>query len=203
LPDFSAPKNLQTIPFKLSVPGDDRTRPEASAALEIAKAVADEARDGVILCDEHGNPLHMNSHASALLAVSHAAEVHRMSVSAMSAGELQQAQVNGFFVTARPLLVDGLRSIGIVIIRLNPAVPDEQSLRARFGLSRREAEVAVLLAERRTDAEIAAALGISWHTVRSHVERIFLALRCHTRREAAVRLNAPAQTNTLQQRTQR
>lgn len=202
-PIFPRRKNCQEIPFKLSVPSDDRTRPEASAALEIAKAVADEARDGVILCDEHGNPIHMNSHASALLAVSHAAEVHRMSVSAMCAGELQQAQVNGFFVTARPLQVPGLRSIGIITIRLNPALPDEQSLRAKYGLSRREAEVAVLLAERRTDAEIAAALGISWHTVRSHVERVFRALGCHTRREAAAQLKASAQENTLQKRTHR
>jgi ATP/maltotriose-dependent transcriptional regulator MalT len=82
--------------------------PDETDALELAKAVADEVRDGIILCDHCG-----------------------------------------------------------------------------------KAEVAVLLADRRTDAEIAAALGISWHTVRSHVERIFRALQCHTRREAATKLRSP------------
>ena len=173
------------------MPSANHGESDVTARLELAKAVADEARDGVIICDEHGNPVHMNAHASALLAVSHAADVQRMSLSALSIGETQQGQVNGFFVTAKPLRLAGLPPMGIVTIRLNAAVPDEESLRTRFGLSRREAEVAMLLAERRTDAEIAAALGISWHTVRSHVEQIFLALRCHTRRDAAARLNAP------------
>ena len=105
--------------------------PDESDALELAKAVADEVRDGIILCDHCGKALRIN------------------------------------------------------------ALPDAESLRVRFGISRREAEVAVLLADRRTDAEIAAALGISWHTVRSHVERIFRALGCNTRREAATKLKSP------------
>lgn len=158
-------------------------------SLEIAKAVADEARDGILLCDSRGDLIHANA-AAALLSPAQTAEIQRMSLSAMSLGEPQQAQMNGFFVTARPLRIENVEPIGIVTVRLHQHLPGEESIRARFGLSRREAQVAVLLAERRTDAEIAAALGISWHTVRSHVERIFASLHCHTRRDAAAKLNS-------------
>ena len=42
----------------------------------------------------------------------------------------------------------------------------------RLGLTPRQAEVAVLLAERRTNKEIAAALAVSPHTARHHVEAV-------------------------------
>jgi DNA-binding CsgD family transcriptional regulator len=165
--------------------------PDESNALELAKAVADEVRDGIVLCDAKGKSLHMNERAASLLAVSHAAEVEQIAMSAMAVGTRHQAQVNGFMVTAAPIRRGSVLPIGIITIRLNRGLPDADSLRARFGLSRREAEVAVLLADRRTDAEIAAALGISWHTVRSHVERVFASLQCHTRRDAAEKLKSP------------
>ena len=170
------------------MPGDER---RIDHGLLLAKAVADESRDGIVLCDTSGRIIHVNAPAAALLSTSHKAEVERISLSAVTIGERQQAQVNGFFVTARPLKLDDAGPIAIVTIRLHPHSPSEESIRVKFGLSRREAQVAVLLADRRTDAEIAAALGISWHTVRSHVERIFAALECHTRRDAAAKLKAP------------
>jgi DNA-binding CsgD family transcriptional regulator len=43
---------------------------------------------------------------------------------------------------------------------------------ARYGLTEREAEVALHLGRGETDREIADRLGISWHTVRTHVERV-------------------------------
>ena len=169
------------------MPGDHRA---IEAGLALAKAVADESRDGIVLCDACGRIIHSNTVAAALLAGTHTEDVQRLSLAAMTLGHRQQAQVNGFFVTACPLWLEDAGPIGIVTIRLNSHLPSEESLRAKFGLSRREAQVAVLLAERRTDAEIATALGISWHTVRSHVERIFVALGCHTRRDAAAKLKS-------------
>ena len=84
------------------------------------------------------------------------------------------------------------KSVHITItIRVHHALPNAEAIQARLGLTHRQAEVAVLLADRRTDSEIAAELGISWHTVRSHVDRIFRALHCRTRREAAIRLKSP------------
>lgn len=169
------------------MPGNDRG---IDTGLTLAKAVADESRDGIVLCDADGRIIHSNAAAAALLATAHTEDVQRLSISAMTLGHRQQAQVNGFFVTACPLQLENAEAIGIVTIRIHAHQPCEESLRAQFGLSRREAQVAVLLAERRSDAEIATALGISWHTVRSHVERIFAALHCHSRRDAAAKLKS-------------
>jgi DNA-binding CsgD family transcriptional regulator len=53
---------------------------------------------------------------------------------------------------------------------------------ARFGLTRREAQVARLLARRATNREIAEQLELSPHTVRHHVENIFAKLGISSRR---------------------
>jgi DNA-binding CsgD family transcriptional regulator len=52
----------------------------------------------------------------------------------------------------------------------------------RFGLTRREAQVARLLARRATNREIAEQLDLSPHTVRHHVENVFAKLGVHSRR---------------------
>lgn len=49
----------------------------------------------------------------------------------------------------------------------------EQMLRDRFGLTQREAEVALLLAEGLSNPEVACRLALSVHTVRRHGERVF------------------------------
>ncbi len=58
------------------------------------------------------------------------------------------------------------------------------SLRARFGLTRREAGVALLIIARHANAEIAERLFISKHTARHHVERILQKLGVRSRRHA-------------------
>ncbi len=55
----------------------------------------------------------------------------------------------------------------------------------RFGLTRREAQIARLLARRATNREIADQLDVSPHTVRHHVENIFAKLGIHSRRSIA------------------
>jgi DNA-binding CsgD family transcriptional regulator len=55
----------------------------------------------------------------------------------------------------------------------------------RFGLTRREAQIARLLARRATNREIAEQLDVSPHTVRHHVENIFAKLGVHSRRAIA------------------
>ena len=59
---------------------------------------------------------------------------------------------------------------------------------ARLGLTRREADVARLLARRATNKEIAAALGMSAHTVRHHAENVFVKLGVHSRRAVRAHL---------------
>lgn len=60
----------------------------------------------------------------------------------------------------------------------------------RYGLTRREVEVAALVVARRTNREIADGLGISVHTVRHHVERILSKLGLHSRRQVGVKLRS-------------
>ena len=68
------------------------------------------------------------------------------------------------------------------------ATLDDDALRARFGLTAREVAVARLLAERLSDAEIAARLGTSPHTARTHAERVRAKLRVARRHDVAARL---------------
>ena len=57
-----------------------------------------------------------------------------------------------------------------------------------YALTRREAEVAQLIAEGQQDKQIARDLDISIHTARRHVERILFKMGCRNRTEAALKL---------------
>lgn len=69
-----------------------------------------------------------------------------------------------------------------------PRIPDRDTLRQRFGLTRRQVDVALLLAERKTNLEMADDLCISEHTVRGHVEAVMGKLGVHDRRKVAAEL---------------
>ena len=62
---------------------------------------------------------------------------------------------------------------------------------AQLRLTRREAQVARLLARRATNREIAEQLGMSPHTVRHHTENIFVKLGVHSRRAIGALLDSP------------
>jgi DNA-binding NarL/FixJ family response regulator len=61
-------------------------------------------------------------------------------------------------------------------------------LKERFGLTRREIEVAQLLAKGRSNQAIARELKISAHTARHHTQRILSKLEVHSRGEAGAKL---------------
>lgn len=73
-----------------------------------------------------------------------------------------------------------------------PAAEDAQPADARF--TSREAAVAGLLAERRTNREIADALGISPHTARHYTESVLAKLGVRSRRAVGHLLLRPART---------
>jgi DNA-binding CsgD family transcriptional regulator/PAS domain-containing protein len=78
----------------------------------------------------------------------------------------------------------GMTAAVLVTVATGEApLPDRAALRGRFGLTRRQAEVALLLARRKTSPEIGEMLCISEHTVRSHVEAVMGKLGVHDRRE--------------------
>lgn len=60
-----------------------------------------------------------------------------------------------------------------------------ESAMAAHGLTRREAETAILLARRYRNAEIAQRLGVSLHTARHHTRRVMAKLNARTRLQVA------------------
>lgn len=80
---------------------------------------------------------------------------------------------------------DGRSVVVVAVERLSTDVPGAADIRDRFGLSPRQAQVAVLLANRLTTKEIATRLRISRHTARRHVELVLIRLRVHSRTEVA------------------
>lgn len=69
----------------------------------------------------------------------------------------------------------------VVIAPGEDAQTSRSELRRRFGLTRREAEVALLLAERRSNREIAEALFIAETTARKHTEKVLTKLNTNSR----------------------
>ena len=64
----------------------------------------------------------------------------------------------------------------------------ENGLAGRFGLTRREVQVAELLAQGRSNQAIARHLGISAHTARHHTQRVLSKLEVHSRGEAGAKI---------------
>lgn len=79
----------------------------------------------------------------------------------------------------------------IVLVTVQPPglqLPSVRQLQQRFGLSPREAQVAHAVARGQTTPQIAAALGVSAHTARHHLERLFARLGVHSRLELTTHL---------------
>lgn len=72
----------------------------------------------------------------------------------------------------------------IVLVFVQPlkeTLPHDDVLRSRFGLTRKEVRVARLIAEDKTNDQIAEALSISPHTARHHTERVLAKLGVNSR----------------------
>jgi DNA-binding NarL/FixJ family response regulator len=64
----------------------------------------------------------------------------------------------------------------------------QDQLMEKFGLTRREAQVARLLSQGRSNQRIARELRISEHTARHHTQRILVKLAVHSRGEAGAKI---------------
>ena len=97
----------------------------------------------------------------------------------------QEMQVGSEQVEVFARLDDG-RAAGpalvVVIAAREEVAPSPAELRQRFGLTRREAEVALLLAARRSNREIAEELYIAESTAWGHTERVLAKLNTGSRR---------------------
>lgn len=79
----------------------------------------------------------------------------------------------------------------VTVERVGLPLPEADALSERFGLTPREAEVALHLARGRTDREIAAALTVSYATARRHAERALQKLDVRSRAAVAARVCTP------------
>ena len=87
-----------------------------------------------------------------------------------------------------PWLHDTVHAIALVA-RADTQRIDAKELAARFSLTQREIESAVLLRNGLSSRQIALRLGISVNTARRHTERILLKLDVHSRTAAAAKLS--------------
>ena len=90
------------------------------------------------------------------------------------------------------VVADSRTSTGVPSTHL----PTRTDIVARHGLTPREADVALLLARGRSRAQVAAALGLSPHTVRHHTEIVFRKLNVHARAAVAMALLGESQLAT-------
>jgi DNA-binding CsgD family transcriptional regulator len=102
----------------------------------------------------------------------------------------RRASPRGVAASLLRLLLPALKAGVIMRLAHDHEVASAPSL-ARLGLTRREAQVARLLARRATNREIAEQLGMSPHTVRHHTENVFAKLGVHSRRALGAQLAAP------------
>jgi DNA-binding CsgD family transcriptional regulator len=172
----------------------------------------DIVRDGLLVCDADGRRLHANAALTRLLqsdpqseriaaAIERVAStlcaLLRMPRKSEPAPEVEVAstevRTDRARYRVRGNLVEGGRygaepAILIDVERLTPELPSLVQLRERWGLSRQEARVALLVVQGMTNAQAATELELSPATVRHYTESLFHKLDVHSRAEAAHRI---------------
>jgi DNA-binding CsgD family transcriptional regulator len=102
-------------------------------------------------------------------------------------GELDVGDKRAAVYASLPEAGGGRPSTVVVVIAPDPPpdppAPGRSELRRRFGLTPREAEVALLLAARKSNKEIARELSIAQKTAGRHTEGVLAKLRTSSRRD--------------------
>jgi DNA-binding CsgD family transcriptional regulator len=177
---------LPEVPVELS---DTGLRPAVAMLLDqLGEAVAVYAPPGV--------PLFENRALLSLLKTEAGAAEFRRAVAPMirrtgpRPGSIHHITIRGrsLGVDAAVLPADFLWPAGSRLIRVMPLSArrlDPSRVEAEFGLTRRQAQVAVLLAQGLKNREIAGSLGIREHTCRRHTEQVLARLGAPTRARVA------------------
>ena len=184
-------------------------REQTFERLAAANFLLDEGRDAILLIDREARPVHANAAARAML---DAGQTIRLSRGRL---ELQDPEANARFLRMAALRRDGeirLAGPGALILRLHPCAeplglagagcltvriidphrqrerPTPARLRARLGLTRRQAEAVAALANGATEKEAAEALGLGAPTLHTHVRRAYEKLYLRSRADLAALL---------------
>lgn len=188
-----------------------RTAVRAASVRHALSASIDSLQNGVLAYDLRGRIVHRNAGFSALAGTDAAEKIVLRAAREMALGLVGSDLVDRISPEhARRTVRCGEQRVVLTAVRVREGVfamrpvvlitarsseaplPNRDGIRRRFGLTRRQAEVALLLAQRLTNPEIAEAFCISEHTVRSHVEAVMSKLGVHDRREIAATLRGGA-----------
>lgn len=174
-----------------------RYGPEATARRAGFTAAVDALSAAVLVLDETGAEVHWNGSLVGLLEPETEdgrllAHVRRWAryLGTPSRTTPPQAVVQGVHGRYRlggvrlEAALDGVGGV-VTVERVGLPLPPAPALRDRFGLTRRETEVASLLAEGLSDRTIAACLSIAHATARRHTERVLRKLGVSSRAAVA------------------
>ena len=176
-----------------------------------SKALAEAAPFGVALCDARGRVLDANGSLERLFAADSERDVIRREIARAAQSVTALSMLTGSSIETAQRVSLELRtlsshykvsavaldehwaghqsSVAVLIEPIGPRMVDSRILRARYGLTPREIEIAQLLRLGLSSRQIAQELGISVNTIRRHVERILLKLDVHSRTAAAAKLS--------------
>lgn len=176
-----------------------------SSKLRVASAALEVLDEGVAVVDRRGRLAYSNPAARALLL-----RVTGISTSSRALPRKLVQLVEELAGRPQPTLSGPGGELGVrvlpgrgdketvVVLREPPASSDVLVARAeQVGLTPRESQILVLVADGRTNLQVAAQLGISPTTVRTHLENAFPKLGVTNRTAAAAMLRASAPTNVV------
>ena len=179
----------------------DESSPSASTlSLDPLAAILESIEEGVVLMRSDMYPCYSNSAAERLLSADADRAVLTRELRSLSrialddtrhqAAELEVGTKTGCYRLRATLLKDRIKEIGsravlVTIDRAEATLPSREFVMRRFGMTAREANVALLLAHGARNARIALELRISPHTARHHTENVLTKLRVHGRGEVA------------------
>jgi DNA-binding CsgD family transcriptional regulator len=182
---------------------------EVLGRLHAQRQVLDVLPEPLAAFDAAGRELHRNAALVRLLAADGrperlAEEIRHLARSLSAAGLLRDAGAALAKAGTREVRTDGGRYLlrgtllpagafggdpGVLVVVESgggPALPAAEELRGRYRLTRKEAEVALLLAEGLSNAEVAGRLFVSASTARRHTENVLAKVGLRSRKALAL-----------------
>ena len=179
---------------------DEAGAARSGLALAPLGGVLDSIDQGIVLLRSDAYPCFSNSAAQRLLlADAQAGELERgirsVSREAMRSAVRRSVEVEVETLTGRyrmraTMLLEKIKEISnravlVTIERAQASLPSREALMKRFGMTSREADVALMLARGARNTAIASEMHISPHTARHHTENVLGKLGVHARAEVA------------------
>ena len=194
-------RSLTSGEHDVAIPiADDGAPDRAGLPLAPLGALLDTIEQGIVLLRSDSFPCYSNPTAQRLLTADSdrgvlAREIRSVSRTAFDSGAHEPMEVEigtraGWYRMRATLLLQKIKEISnrtvmVTIERAEANLPSRDFLMRRFGMTGREADVALRLARGARNAAIASELHISPHTARHHTENVLAKLNVHARGEVA------------------